>query len=121
MPDKIDDDSRNKCLRKHRGSLPIHPQIKVGFVGCGFNSKAVFYLSHDLFRFFNPSELEIHILFFWAAGSSAVYSGDNAWSELASAVIESFDHFHAVRQFQNDHLVWRGTYTKREIEISTDW
>jgi protein O-GlcNAc transferase len=36
-------------------------RLKVGFVGSGFNSKAVLYLSQDIFRFYDRSKIEMHI------------------------------------------------------------
>lgn len=36
-------------------------KLKVGFVGSGFNSKAVLYLSQDIFRFYNREKIEMHI------------------------------------------------------------
>jgi protein O-GlcNAc transferase len=36
-------------------------KLKVGFVGSGFNSKAVLYLSQDIFRFYDRSQIEMHI------------------------------------------------------------
>ena len=36
-------------------------KLKIGFVGSGFNSKAVLYLSQDIFRFYNREKIEMHI------------------------------------------------------------
>jgi protein O-GlcNAc transferase len=36
-------------------------KLKVGFVGSGFNSKAVLYLSQDIFRFYDRSLIEMHV------------------------------------------------------------
>merc|ERR1712086_338533 len=36
-------------------------KLKIGFVGSGFNSKAVLYLSQDIFRFYDREKVEMHI------------------------------------------------------------
>ena len=36
-------------------------KIRVGFVSSGFNSKAVLYLAHNIFQFFDPNRFEIHV------------------------------------------------------------
>jgi protein O-GlcNAc transferase len=39
-------------------------KLRVGFVGSGFNSKAVLYLSQDIFRFYDRNRFEVHIFSF---------------------------------------------------------
>ena len=39
-------------------------KLKVGFIGSGFNSKAVLYLSQDIFRFYDRDKIEMHIFFY---------------------------------------------------------
>lgn len=51
-------------LEDYRESLPRDGPLRVGFVGSGFNSKAVLFLSQDMFRFFDESQFEIHIFSF---------------------------------------------------------
>lgn len=36
-------------------------KLKVAFVGSGFNSKAVLYLSQDIFRFYDRTRIEMHV------------------------------------------------------------
>ena len=64
LPDDMPFDieaERQKFLQE--AGSPGH-MIKVGFVGSGFNSKAVLYLSQDIFRFFDSDRFEIHIFSF---------------------------------------------------------
>jgi hypothetical protein len=57
----VDKDLHAKLVKRHRGAgeaAPL-PPIKVGFVACSFNSKAILYLSHDMFRFFDPDLVDV--------------------------------------------------------------
>lgn len=122
------DEMRDKFLMKHRGHLfnnsnpsPVTPPIKVGFVGCGFNSKAVLYLSHDMFRFFDPSVVEIHIFSTGAPDHPRFIQETMRGVDWRQRVIDSVDHFHDVRRYQNDHIGLARYIYEREIEILIEW
>lgn len=129
LPYRIDDDMRDKFLKKHRAHLfndtspvsSIHPPIKVGFFGCGFNSKAVLYLSHDMFRYFDPSVVEIHIFSTGAPDHPRFIQETMRGVDWRQRVIDSVDHFHDVRKYKHDHIGLARYIHECGIEILIDW
>ena len=125
MPYRVDEDLRMKFVRRHRGGggMTATPSpIKVGFVACSFNSKAVLYLSHDMFRFFDPDVVEIHVFSTGSPDSLGFIRGVMRGVDWRQRVIDTVDHFHDVRRYRQDHVgLARYIRERWEIEILIDW
>ena len=102
MPYRVDEDLRMRFFKRHRGggNTVRPPPIKFGFVACSFNSKAVLYLSHDMFRFFDPDVVEIHVFSTGNPDSSGFIQGVMRGVDWRQRVIDTVDYFHDVRLFR---------------------
>ncbi len=98
------------------------PSIKVGFVACSLNSKAVLYLSHDMFRFLDPNLMEVHVFSTGNQDSPGFIKGVMRGADWRQRVIDTVNYFHDVCHFGKDHigLAW---YIREEweMEILIDW
>jgi len=118
-------DMRTKFLKQHEqqikdGASSSSP-IKVGFVACSFNSKAVLYLSHDMFRFFDPSLVEIHIFSTGPPDHPNFIHNTMHGVDWRQRVIDTVDYFHDVQEYQNDHIGLARYIHKHEIQILIEW
>jgi len=125
LPYKVDD-MRNKFIKKHQEQQTkkdgyITPIIKVGFVACSFNSKAVLYLSHDMFRFFDPSVVEIHVFSTGPPDHPRFIRGVMRGVDWRQRVIDTVDYFHDVREYQSDHIGLARYIHQEEIQILIEW
>ena len=124
LPYKVDEELHAKFVKRHRGegTTSPPPPIKVGFVACSFNSKAVLYLSHDMFRFFDPSVVEVHVFSTGKPDSPAFIRGVMRGVDWRQRVIDSVDYFHDVRRFMGDHIgLARYIREEWEMEVLIDW
>jgi protein O-GlcNAc transferase len=81
-------------------------RIRVGFVGSGFNSKAVLYLSQDMFRFFDQDRFEIHVFSFGPADSPLfIQHGMRGvdWRERVKSNVYRFHDMQDVVKLQQQH------------------
>lgn len=124
------EEMRKKFAARHRiqpeqgqksNSTGSYEPIRVGFVGCGFNSKAVMYLSQDMFRFFDPSVVEIHIFSTGAPDHPLFIHGAMRGVDWRQRVIDNVDYFHDVRQFKGDHIGLARFIHEKEIQILIEW
>jgi protein O-GlcNAc transferase len=95
--------------------------IKVGFVGCGFNSKAVMYLSQDMFRFFDPSVVEVHVFSTGRPDHPLFIQGTMRGVDWRQNVIDNVDYFHDVSKFQDDHIGLARYIHNKEIQVLIEW
>lgn len=61
LPDDLPFDPHSELERYKEEAAQPGFKLKIGFVGSGFNSKAVLFLSQDIFRFYDRSKIEMHI------------------------------------------------------------
>ena len=118
-------DMRNKFVKQHQDQIKDEstppPPIKVGFVACSFNSKAVLYLSHDMFRFFDPSIVEIHIFSTGPPDHPNFIHNTMRGVDWRQRVVDTVDYFHDVQEYQNDHIGLARFIHKHEIQILIEW
>ena len=114
---------REKFVEEHRKQLArgVSGPIKVGFVACSFNSKAVLYLSHDMFRFFDPEVVEIHVFSLGQPDNPLFIKNTMRGVDWRQRVIDTVDHFHDVRQFRNDHIGLARYIHSNSIQVLIEW
>ena len=95
--------------------------IKVGFVACSFSSKAVLYLSHDMFRFFNPDIVEIHIFSTGEPDSQEFIQDTMRGVDWRQRVVDTVDYFHDVREYKSDHVGLARYIHDLEIQVLIEW
>jgi protein O-GlcNAc transferase len=96
-------------------------KIRIGFVGSGFNSKAVLYLSQDMFRFFDKSRFEVHIFSFGPADNPLfIHHGMRGvdWRERVQANV---DYFHDCQAMKMDHIKAARFIHDQDIHILMEW
>lgn len=123
LPDDMPFDTslaRERFLRE----IATNPQrrIRVGFVGSGFNSKAVLYLSQDMFRFFDPSRFEIHVLSFGPADNPLFIQHGMRGVDWRERVKGNVDYFHDCLAMKLDDHVNAARYIHNQnIDILIEW
>lgn len=96
-------------------------KIKVGFVGAGFNSKAVLYLSHDMFRFFDTSRFEVHILALNEPDHEQFIRVAMNGVDWRARVRGWVDYFWEVEDIRNDGAALANFIQEKDIHILIDW
>jgi hypothetical protein len=83
-----------------------HYRIRVGFVGSGFNSKAVLFLSQDMFRFFNTEQFEIHVFSFGPPDHAMFIQHGMRNVDWRERVKSNVDYFHDLLEMNisKDHI-----------------
>ena len=71
-------------------------KLKVGFVGSGFNSKAVLYLSQDIFRFYDRSKIDMHVFSLGPPDNDNFIKYGMGGVDWRERVKSHVDHFHDV-------------------------
>ena len=71
-------------------------KLKVGFVSSGFNSKAVLYLSQDIFRFYDRSKIEMHVFSLGPPDNDNFIKYGMGGVDWRKRVQSQVDHFHDV-------------------------
>jgi len=102
-------------------SSPWKNKLRIGFVASGFNSKAVLYLSHDMFRFFDSTRFEVHIFSLGAPDSPQFIKYGMNGVDWRKRVKANADVFHDVQRFQNNHIELARYIRKRDIHILMEW
>jgi protein O-GlcNAc transferase len=96
-------------------------KLKVGFVGSGFNSKAVLFLSQDIFRFYDRSKIEMHIFSCGPPDNEGfIRVGMNGvdWRERVKG---QADHFHDVQPMKMDHIALAQFIREQGIHVLIEW
>jgi len=117
--------------------LPFHPtedrvgfsfdsaepdfKIKVGFVASGFNSKAVLYLSHDMFRFFDSDKFQIHIFSMGPPDNPLFIEHGMRGVDWRERVKSNVDYFHDVQKLKMDHVKLARFIHSQKIHILIEW
>jgi Glycosyl transferase family 41 len=104
------------------GSASDDYRIRVGFVGSGFNSKAVLYLSQDMFRFFDRERFEIHVFSFGPPDSPLFIQHGMRGVDWRERVKSNVHAFHDMQHLQNDHIAAaRYIHEHGRIHILIEW
>ena len=96
-------------------------KLKVGFVGSGFNSKAVLYLSQDIFRFYDRSKLDMHIFSLGPPDNDNFIKYGMRGVDWRERVKEQVDHFHDVEKLKMDHIALARFIHDQGIHILLEW
>lgn len=105
--------------REHFRNNPKR-RIRVGFVGSGFNSKAVLYLSQDMFRFFGD-DFEIHIFSFGPPDNPGFIQVGMRGVDWRERVKANVDVFHDMQAMKLDHIKAAQHIHDQEIQILIEW
>lgn len=96
-------------------------RIRVGFVGSGFNSKAVLYLSQDMFRFFDPSRFEIHVFSMGPEDKPLFIQHGMRGVDWRKRVQANVHYFHDCRDMTDDHIGLAKFIHDKTIHILIEW
>jgi protein O-GlcNAc transferase len=113
-------DSRREKFKDDTMNNPNF-KIKVGFVSSAFSSKAVLYLSHDMFRFFDKSKYEIHIFSLGPPDSPEFIKQSMRGVDWRERVKQNVDYFHDVQHLKDDHIKLANTIHDLDIHILIEW
>ena len=96
-------------------------KLKVGFVSSGFNSKAVLYLSQDIFRFYDRSKIEMHIFSLGPADNKNFISIGMRGVDWRKRVAKHVDYFHDIETLKGSHIDMARYIHERGIHILIEW
>ena len=96
-------------------------RIRVGFVGSGFSSKAVLFLSQDMFRFFDKSRFEVHIFSFGPPDSPQFIHHGMRGVDWRERVKLNVHHFHDCQGMKMDHIKAARYIHDQDIHILIEW
>jgi protein O-GlcNAc transferase len=96
-------------------------KIRVGFVASGFNSKAVLYLSHDMFRFFDKTKFEVHIFSMGPPDSPLFIQHGMRGVDWRERVKSNVDYFHDVQKLKMDHVNLARFIHSQKVHILIEW
>jgi len=96
-------------------------KIRVGFVGSGFNSKAVLYLSQDMFRFFDKTQFEIHVFSFGPPDNPLFIQHGMRGVDWRKRVQSNVNQFHDMQKYKNDHIQAARYIREQKIHILIEW
>jgi protein O-GlcNAc transferase len=114
----------DQSLRRKEFSLDVMDsqfKIRVGFVSSGFNSKAVLYLSHDIFRFFDHNKFEIHIFSLGSPDNPSFIELVMRGVDWRERVKSTVDFFHDVQSIKDHHVDLAQYIYDRKIHILIEW
>lgn len=125
LPDDMPFDmnaARERLVQEVANSPQQQHRIRVGFVGSGFNSKAVLYLSQDMFRFFDASKFEIHVFSFGPADNPLFIEHGMRGVDWRERVKSNVDYFHDCLEMKLDDHVKAARYIHHQnIHILIEW
>jgi protein O-GlcNAc transferase len=110
MRDEYIDEFRNETAK-----------VRVGFVGSGFNSKAVLFLSQDMFRFFDTTRFEIHVFSFGPPDNPLFIKHGMRGVDWRERVKANVDYFHDCQSMKMDHVKAARFIHKHNIHILIEW
>ena len=98
-------------------------KIRVGFVGSGFNSKAVLFLSQDMFRFFDATQFEIHIFSFGPPDHPQFIQAGMRNVDWRERVKSNVPYFHDLltMNISKDHIASARYIHDQNIHILIEW
>lgn len=96
-------------------------RIHVGFVGSGFNSKAVLYLSQDMFRFFDTSRFEIHVFSMGPPDKEMFIEHGMRGVDWRKRVQANVEYFHDCQAMKFDHIELAEFVHDKGIHVLIEW
>jgi protein O-GlcNAc transferase len=96
-------------------------RIRVGFVGSGFNSKAVLYLSQDMFRFFDTSRFEIHVFSMGPPDKELFIEHGMRGVDWRKRVQANVEYFHDCQAMKFDHIELAEFVHDKGIHMLIEW
>lgn len=96
-------------------------KIRIGVVASGFNSKAVLYLSHDMFRFFDTTQFEVHIFSLGPPDHPIFIQHGMRGVDWRERVKANVDFFHDVQDFASNHIGLARYIHDKRIHILMEW
>jgi protein O-GlcNAc transferase len=105
----------------YRRRFQTEKKIRVGFVSSGFNSKAVMFLSHDMFRFFDYNRFEIHIFSFGPPDNPFFIEHGMRGVDWRERVRKNVDRFHDMQEYLNNHVDAARYIHKQNIHMLIEW
>jgi protein O-GlcNAc transferase len=108
-------------LNAYRSRFQNDSKIRVGFVSSGFNSKAVMFLSHDMFRFFDYDRFEIHIFSFGPPDNPMFLEHGMRGVDWRERVRKNVDQFHDMQKYVNSHVDAARYIHDQNIHILIEW
>ncbi|KAL3910860.1 MAG: hypothetical protein SGARI_001923, partial [Bacillariaceae sp.] len=96
-------------------------KIKIGFVGSGFNSKAVLFLSQDIFRFYDRSKIEMHIFSLGPADNDNFIQIGMRGVDWRKRVANQVDYFHDIEEIKMDHIALARFINDQGIHVLIEW
>ena len=96
-------------------------KLKVGFVGSGFNSKAVLYLSQDIFRFYDRDKIEMHIFSLGPPDTDAFIEIGMRGVDWRERVAKQVDYFHDNEEIKMDHIGLARYIHEQGIHVLIEW
>jgi len=121
LPPDLPFDKEEKREDFATDSLDPKFKIRVGFISSGFSSKAVLYLSKDMFRFFNKSKFEIHIFSIGAADNPPFIQNAMRGVDWRKEVKINVDYFHDVQSLKGNHIKLARLIHDEKIHILIEW
>ncbi len=108
-------------VSSRRESFKGSGKIRLGFVSAAFSSKALLYLSHDMFRFFDKSKFEVHIFSAGPPDSPDFIFHVMNGTDWRERVRENVDYFHDIQHFKDNHVELARMIHGMEIHILIEW
>ena len=96
-------------------------KLKVGFVSSGFNSKAVLYLSQDIFRFYDRSKVEMHVFSCGPADNDNFIKIGMRGVDWRQRVKDHVDYFHDVEEIKMNHIEMARYIHDHGIHVLIEW
>jgi len=96
-------------------------KIRVGFVSSGFKSKAVMFLSHAMFQFFDKDKFEVHIVSAGGPDNPRFISDAMRGVDWRENVRKNVDYFHDVQDISNDHIALAKFIHDLDVHILVEW
>jgi len=96
-------------------------RIRIGFVGSGFSSKAVLYLSQDMFRFFDPNRFEVHVFSFGPPDHDQFIEIGMRGADWRERVKRNVDRFHDCQKYVKDHVGAARYIHDERIHVLIEW
>jgi protein O-GlcNAc transferase len=121
LPDDMPFDSSSQRSKYIAEASEPGFKLKVGFVSSGFNSKAVLYLSQDIFRFYDRSKIEMHIFSCGPPDHENFIRAGMRGVDWRKRVAEHVDYFHDVEKIKMDHIEMARFIHEHGIHVLHEW
>lgn len=121
LPDDMPFDPKSDRAKYVEEAKRPNFKLKVGFIGSGFNSKAVLYLSQDIFRFYDRDKIEMHIFSLGPPDNDNFIKIGMKGVDWRKRVKEHVDFFHDNEKIKMDHIGLARYIHDQGIHILIEW